>query len=120
MNRMSERAPAVLVHGNPETDSVRDPLLAELGRDDVVCLPPPGFGGPAPGFGATVGEYRDWLVGRLEAFDGPVDLVGHHWGGGHVVNAAMSRSAFSIPTTSGTIWLRRGRPWARGGGWSPG
>ena len=81
---MSERAPAVLVHGNPETDAVWDPLLAELGRDDVVCLSPPGFG-------ATVGEYRDWLVGELEAFDGPVDLVGHDWGGGHVVNVAMAR-----------------------------
>ena len=68
------------------------PLLAKLGRDDVVRLSPPGFGAPIPpGFGATVGEYRDWLVGRLEAFDGPVDLVGHDWGGGHVVNVAMSR-----------------------------
>ena len=57
---MSEHAPTVLVHGNPETDAVRDPLLAELGRDDVVCLSPPGFGAPIPpGFGATVGEYRD-------------------------------------------------------------
>ena len=89
---MSEHAPAVLVHGNPETDAVWDPLLTELGRDGVVRLSPPGFGAPIPpGFGATVGEYRDWLVGRLEAFDGPVDLVGHDWGGGHVVNAAMSR-----------------------------
>lgn len=89
---MSERAPAVLVHGNPETDAVRDPLLAELGPDDVVCLPPPGFGAPIPpGFSTTVGEYRDWLVGELEAFDEPVDLVGHDWGGGHVVNVAMAR-----------------------------
>lgn len=89
---MSEHAPSVLVHGNPETDAVWNPLLAELGRDDVVCLSPPGFGAPIPpGFGATVGEYRDWLVGRLEAFDGPVDLVGHDWGGGHVVNVAMAR-----------------------------
>ena len=72
---MSERAPAVLVHGDPETDAVWDPLLAELGSDDVVRLSPPGFGAPIPpGFGATVGEYRDWLVGRLEDFDGPVDL----------------------------------------------
>lgn len=89
---MSEHAPAVLVHGNPETDAVWNPLLAELGRDDIVCLSPPGFGAPIPpGFGATVGEYRDWLVGRLEAFDGPVDLVGHDWGGGPVVNVAMAR-----------------------------
>ena len=53
---------------------------------------PAGLRAPIPpGFGATVGEYRDWLVGRLEAFDGPVDLVGHDWGCGHVVNVAMAR-----------------------------
>jgi pimeloyl-ACP methyl ester carboxylesterase len=84
---------AVFVHGNPETSAVWGPLLAELDRDDVVCLSPPGFGAPLPdGFGATVGEYRDWLVGELEALGGgPVDLVGHDWGGGHVVNVAMTR-----------------------------
>jgi pimeloyl-ACP methyl ester carboxylesterase len=82
----------VLVHGNPESDAIWQPLIAELGRDDVVCLSPPGFGAPVPaGFGATVADYRDWLVGELERFDSPVDLVGHDWGGGHVVNVAMSR-----------------------------
>jgi pimeloyl-ACP methyl ester carboxylesterase len=82
----------VLVHGNPETDAVWGPLVAELGRDDVVRLSPPGFGAPLPdGFGATVHEYRDWLVAELERFEAPVDLVGHDWGGGHVVNAAMVR-----------------------------
>ena len=82
----------VLVHGNPETDAVWGPLVAELGRDDVVRLSPPGFGAPLPdAFGATVGEYRDWLVAELERFEAPVDLVGHDWGGGHVVNAAMAR-----------------------------
>lgn len=40
--------PAVFVHGNPETDAVWTPLLAELGRDDVVRLSPPGFGAPLP------------------------------------------------------------------------
>lgn len=83
------------VHGNPETAAVWGPLLAELralGYDDVVCLSPPGFGAPRPdGFGATVGDYRDWLAGELEAFDAPVDLVGHDWGGGHVVAVAMAR-----------------------------
>ena len=82
----------VLVHGNPETDAVWNPLVAELGRDDVVRLSPPGFGAPLPdGFGATVHEYRDWLVSELKRFEAPVDLVGHDWGGGHVVNAAMAR-----------------------------
>jgi pimeloyl-ACP methyl ester carboxylesterase len=73
----------VFVHGNPETDAVWQPLIGELRRDDVVCLSPPGFGAPVPdGFGATYLEYRDWLVGELERFDDPVDLVGHDWGGG--------------------------------------
>src|SRR5687768_6781697 len=26
-------------------------------------------------------EYAEWLVGELEQFDQPVDLVGHDWGG---------------------------------------
>jgi pimeloyl-ACP methyl ester carboxylesterase len=82
----------VLVHGNPETSAVWDPLRAALDRDDVICLSPPGFGAPVPdGWGATVEDYRDWLIGELEAIGSPVDLVGHDWGGGHVVTVAMLR-----------------------------
>jgi pimeloyl-ACP methyl ester carboxylesterase len=82
----------VLVHGNPETDAVWAPLVAELGRSDVVRLSPPGWGAPIPeGWGATVEEYRQWLVGELEAIGEPADLVGHDWGGGHVANVAMTR-----------------------------
>ncbi len=85
----------VLVHGNPETAAVWDPLVASLvaaGHDEPVRLSPPGFGAPVPdGWGATVLEYRDWLVGELEGLGEPVDLVGHDWGGGHVVNVAMIR-----------------------------
>jgi pimeloyl-ACP methyl ester carboxylesterase len=63
-----------------------------LGRDDVVRLSPPGWGAPVPdGWGATVEEYRGWLVGELEAIGGTVDLVGHDWGGAHVVNVATTR-----------------------------
>ncbi len=83
--------PAVLVHGNPETPALWDPLTSCLQRD-VVRLAPPGFGAPLPaGFGATMTEYRDWLVGELERIGEPVDLVGHDWGGAHVVNVAMAR-----------------------------
>ncbi len=82
----------VLVHGNPETAAIWDPLRAELGRDDVVALSPPGFGAPVPeGFGATSDDYLAWLVGELEAMDGPIDLVGHDWGGGHVQRVAATR-----------------------------
>jgi pimeloyl-ACP methyl ester carboxylesterase len=41
--------------------------------------------------GATVEDYRDWLIAELEAIGSPVDLVGHDWGGGHVVAVAMTR-----------------------------
>jgi pimeloyl-ACP methyl ester carboxylesterase len=82
----------VLVHGNPETDAIWGPLVEALGRDDVVCLSPPGFGAPLPdGFPATYLAYRDWLEDKLERIDEPVDLVGHDWGGGHVVSLVMHR-----------------------------
>lgn len=82
----------VLVHGNPETDAIWGPLRTELGRDDVVALSPPGFGSPVPdGFGATSDDYLAWLVGEVAAIDGPVDLVGHDWGGGHVARLACTR-----------------------------
>ncbi|WP_102143589.1 alpha/beta fold hydrolase [Mycobacterium hubeiense] len=82
----------VLVHGNPETEAIWGPLIDELGRDDVVMLSPPGFGAPLPDdFPATYLAYRDWLETELSRIDGPVDLVGHDWGGAHVVNAVMDR-----------------------------
>ena len=82
----------VLVHGNPETDAIWGPLVAALERTDVVRLSPPGFGAPLPGdFPATYLAYRDWLESELEKIGDPIDLVGHDWGGGHVVNAMMHR-----------------------------
>lgn len=82
----------VLVHGVPETVAVWGPLRDALQRDDVICLSPPGFGAPLPqDFSATVAGYRDWLVAELEAVGEPVHLVGHDWGGGHVLNVAMTR-----------------------------
>jgi len=82
----------VLVHGNPETAALWGPLVDALGRDDVVRLSPPGFGSPLPDdFTATYLAYRDWLEGELERVDGPIDLVGHDWGGCHVMNVVMHR-----------------------------
>lgn len=84
--------PLVLVHGVPETDAVWGPLRAELGRDDVIALSPPGFGAPVPdGFGATSDDYLAWLVAELERIEGPIDLVGHDWGAGHVHRLAAAR-----------------------------
>jgi pimeloyl-ACP methyl ester carboxylesterase len=82
----------VFVHGVPEVSAIWDRLRAELGRDDTVALSPPGFGAPVPeGFGATQAEYASWLVGELERLDHPVDLIGHDWGGGHVIGASTAR-----------------------------
>ena len=78
--------PAVFVHGNPETDAVWTPLFEALDRDDLIALSPPGFGAAVPlGWTATVGEYVEWLTNELAAISGPIDLVGHDWGAGHVL-----------------------------------
>jgi pimeloyl-ACP methyl ester carboxylesterase len=83
---------AVFVHGNPETAALWIPLLAELGSDDILTVSPPGFGAPVPdGFGATSDEYVSWLATELEAVGEPVDLVGHDWGGNHVMRLACQR-----------------------------
>jgi pimeloyl-ACP methyl ester carboxylesterase len=85
----------VLVHGNPEVAEIWGAMLAELDReplDEIVPLSPPGFGGPVPdGFTSTSDAYAAWLVGELERFDDPVHLIGHDWGGGHVVRATILR-----------------------------
>ena len=84
--------PAVLVHGNPETPALWDPVRPHLTRSDVVALALPGFGNRAPGgFGATKEEYVDWLTDELAAMGEPVDLVGHDWGGGFVLRVACTR-----------------------------
>lgn len=83
--------PAVFVHGNPESAAIWDPLFTHLERTDVVALSPPGFGAPAAdAFEATSDAYLDWLIEAVSGIEGPVDLVGHDWGGGHVMRLAMT------------------------------
>ena len=78
--------PLVLVHGNPETAAIWDDLRHHLGDLEVVTLSPPGFGAPVPaGFSATSDAYAAWLAQELALLPGPIDLVGHDWGGGHVL-----------------------------------
>lgn len=87
--------PAVFVHGVPETPAVWDALRAELHRDDVIALQLPGFGCPRPdGFPATKEAYVAWLVRELTelAAEGPIDLVGHDWGGGFVLRLVSTRA----------------------------
>ncbi|GAA0332067.1 alpha/beta hydrolase [Actinoallomurus spadix] len=97
----------VFVHGVPVTSAVWTPLineLSKLGHDDVVRLSPPGFGAQLPAdFGATMDDYRSWLVDELTRFDAPVDLVGHDWGGGHVIEVAMTRPDLLRSWVSDTI-----------------
>jgi pimeloyl-ACP methyl ester carboxylesterase len=91
----------VLVHGNPEVSAIWDDLIAELDRDDIVCVSPPGFGAPVPdGFGSTAPEYAEWLVGELEQIEGPIHLVGHDWGGGHVIGALVLRPELMASVTT--------------------
>jgi pimeloyl-ACP methyl ester carboxylesterase len=117
----------VFIHGVPETAAIWKPLLGELialGHHDVVCLSPPGFGTPLPDeFGASVEEYRDWLVNELSKFDTPVHLVGHDWGGGHVVGVAMSRPDLLLSWVTdiigafepGYVWHEAAQIWQRAG-----
>jgi pimeloyl-ACP methyl ester carboxylesterase len=118
--------PVVLVHGNPETAAVWDPLVAvlhERGVTEVVRLSPPGFGAPVPvGWGATVVEYRQWLADALDALGRPVHLVGHDWGGVHSLGVAMTRP--DPPATSGAVAMAQvGRAqvaaWGQAGSGAP-
>ena len=71
----------VLVHGVPETTAVWDLIEPDIDAP-VVNLGLPGFGNQRPeGFGSTMDEYVDWLEAEVGRIDGPVDLVGHDWGG---------------------------------------
>jgi pimeloyl-ACP methyl ester carboxylesterase len=82
----------VLVHGNPETAAIWDDLRKQLARDDMVALSPPGFGAAVPdGFGATSDEYATWLATEVAGLAGPIDLVGHDWGGGHVMRLVIAQ-----------------------------
>ncbi|HKA04669.1 MAG TPA: alpha/beta hydrolase, partial [Acidimicrobiales bacterium] len=81
---------AVFVHGVPETPRVWDGLRQQLTRTDTLAVSLPGFAAAVPdGFGSTMDEYVAWLVTELEKIGtdsgGPVDLVGHDWGGGFAV-----------------------------------
>jgi len=96
----------VFVHGVPETAAIWGPLIAELtklGVTDIITLSPPGFGAPVPpNWTATPGAYVDWLVAEIESIGGPVDLLGHDWGTGHVIGVMAARpdlvSSWAIDT----------------------
>ncbi|MBV9326940.1 MAG: alpha/beta hydrolase [Chloroflexi bacterium] len=82
----------VLVHGNPETAAIWDDLRTHLGPVESVTLSPPGFGAAVPDhFAATADDYVAWLADALRDVPSPIDLVGHDWGGGHVVGLVRAQ-----------------------------
>ena len=87
----------LFLHGVPDTPSMWDPLVSELGlgKDDYYAPAMPGFVGPAPrDFGSTKEDYVDWYIAEIEkahALTGPVDLVGHDWGAIITIRAASLR-----------------------------
>ncbi|HEY5092986.1 MAG TPA: alpha/beta hydrolase [Acidimicrobiales bacterium] len=82
----------VFLHGVPETAALWDKVRAQF-DDETVALSLPGFGCARPdGFSATKDAYAQWLVGELEQFDEPVDLVGHDWGALLTYRIASTRS----------------------------
>ncbi|SOD60745.1 Pimeloyl-ACP methyl ester carboxylesterase [Streptomyces zhaozhouensis] len=86
----------VLVHGVPETPSLWNDIRARIGRP-ATALRLPGFGCGHPRELADKDAYADWLVRELRALEGPLDLVGHDWGG-HLAMRVVS--AHDVPVRS--------------------
>jgi pimeloyl-ACP methyl ester carboxylesterase len=111
--------PAVFVHGVPDTPEVWDAVVSRLERKDVVRLALPGFACPLPaGFGATKDEYVNWILGQLATQTGPIDLVGHDWGGLLVTRVvsvrptvARSWAAGAAPLDREYVWHQAARAW---------
>jgi len=111
--------PVVFVHGVPDTQRVWDAVASRLNRKDVVTLSLPGFGCPVPaGFSATKEAYVERLLGQLAAIQGPIDLVGHDWGGLLVVRAVSVRpdavrswAAGGAPLDREYVWHQAAKAW---------
>jgi pimeloyl-ACP methyl ester carboxylesterase len=111
--------PAVFVHGVPDTPAVWDAVVSRLQRKDVVRLALPGFACPLPrGFCATKEEYVDWILAQLATVSGPIDLVGHDWGGLLVTRvvsvqptAVRSWVAGAAPLDREYVWHQAARAW---------
>lgn len=109
----------VFLHGVPETSALWDKVRAEF-DEETVALQLPGFGCPRPdGFGATKDDYVKWLIGELEKFDAPVDLVGHDWGALFTYRVATTRGdllrSWTADIANGThrdvVWHQYAKVW---------
>jgi pimeloyl-ACP methyl ester carboxylesterase len=75
------------IHGVPDCPKIWAPLIQELGlsEDDYTAPSLPGFESTPPkGFDRTKDAYVDYLIQKIEdvhTTSGPVDIVGHDWGG---------------------------------------
>ena len=91
--RKRRTTPALLLHGVPMTAATWGPLITELAKDRLVLAP------DLKGLGSSEvkGPYDiPTLVTELAAlvlheFDGPVDVVGHDWGGALAIALAGTR-----------------------------
>jgi pimeloyl-ACP methyl ester carboxylesterase len=91
--RRRRTTPVLLLHGVPQTARVWRPIAADLGRDRVALAP------DLKGLGESElrGPYDiDTLVAELAALvlhevDGPVDVVGHDWGGSLALALSAAR-----------------------------
>ncbi|WP_369691441.1 alpha/beta fold hydrolase [Streptomyces sp. PTY087I2] len=105
----------VFVHGVPETPAVWNALRERIDRP-TLALRLPGFGSPRPAGLAGKEAYAAWLADELRALGGPVDLVGHDWGGapGDAGRLRVRRSGAQLGVGRGP-WLAPRLPVARGG-----
>jgi len=111
--------PAVFVHGVPDTARVWRPLLAQLSRQDTICLALPGFGAPRGAhFAPDKDSYAAWLIAELRKIDGPIDLVGHDWGALLATRAAClapdllrSWCAGGAPLDPDYVWHDTAQTW---------
>ncbi len=91
--RKRRTTPVLLLHGVPETSATWGPLMDVLSKDRV-CLAPDlkGLGqseAKGPYDIPTLASELAALV--LHEFDGPVDVVGHDWGGSLALALAGAR-----------------------------
>ncbi|WP_329065213.1 alpha/beta fold hydrolase [Streptomyces sp. NBC_01429] len=86
----------VFVHGVPETPTIWNDIRERTERA-TVALRLPGFGSPRPARLRDKDAYADWLADELRAIGGPVDVVGHDWGG-HLTMRVVS--AYDVPVRS--------------------
>lgn len=80
----------IFLHGVPETAAIWDKVRSRIERESVA-LSLPGFGCARPdAFDASKESYVEWLLGELDAVEGPADLVGHDWGAGLTYRVATA------------------------------